>query len=89
VFRHGGQGNQPGRQGEARRFVGSWRQEALRVFSCRANPSPAAVLARVLYNVAENMAQIVGTNETVTVPAGTFTGCVKTKEWSMLEAVRN
>jgi hypothetical protein len=39
-----------------------------------------------LYNVAENMAQIVATNETVTVPAGTFTGCVKTKEWSMLEA---
>ena len=39
-----------------------------------------------LYNVAENMGQIVATNETVTVPAGTFTGCVKTKEWSMLEA---
>src|SRR5437870_137502 len=29
-------------------------------------------------NVAEGMAQIVATNETVTVPAGTFTGCVKT-----------
>ena len=39
-----------------------------------------------LYNVAENMGQIIATNETVTVPAGTFTGCVKTKEWSMLEA---
>jgi hypothetical protein len=39
-----------------------------------------------LYNVAENWAQIVSTNETVTVPAGTFTGCVKTREWSMLEA---
>jgi hypothetical protein len=39
-----------------------------------------------LYSVAENMAQIVATNESVTVPAGTFTGCVKTKEWSMLEA---
>ena len=37
-------------------------------------------------NVSEDMAQIVATNETVTVPAGTFTGCVKTKEWSMLEA---
>ncbi len=37
-------------------------------------------------NVAEDMAQIVATNETVTVPAGTFTGCLKTKEWSMLEA---
>ena len=39
-----------------------------------------------LYNVAENMAQIVATNETVTVPAGTFSGCVKTREWSMMEA---
>jgi hypothetical protein len=39
-----------------------------------------------LYNVAENMGQIVATNETVTVPAGAFTGCVKTKEWSMFEA---
>src|SRR4029434_1077261 len=39
-----------------------------------------------LYNVAENKAQIVATNETVTVPAGTFAGCLKTKEWSMLEA---
>jgi hypothetical protein len=37
-------------------------------------------------NVAEDMQQIVATNETVTVPAGTFTGCIKTKEWSMLEA---
>ena len=39
-----------------------------------------------VYNIAENRAQIVATNETVTVPAGTFNGCVKTKEWSMLEA---
>jgi len=39
-----------------------------------------------LYNVAENMGQIVATNETVAVPAGTFTGCVKIREWSMLEA---
>jgi len=38
------------------------------------------------YNVAENKAQIVATNETVTVPVGTFSGCVKAKEWSMLEA---
>ena len=39
-----------------------------------------------LYNVAENMAQIVATNETATVPAGRFNGCVKTREWSMMEA---
>ena len=37
-------------------------------------------------NIAEDMKQIVATNETVIVPAGTFTGMVKTKEWSMLEA---
>ena len=35
---------------------------------------------------AEDMAQIIATNETLTVPAGTFTGCVKTKDWSMLES---
>lgn len=37
-------------------------------------------------NIAEDMIQIIATNETVTVPAGTFAGCVKTREWSMLEA---
>jgi hypothetical protein len=37
-------------------------------------------------NHAEDMAQVVATNETVTVPAGTFAGCVKTKDWSMLES---
>ncbi len=37
-------------------------------------------------NNAEDMGQIVATNETVTVPAGTFTGCVKTKDWSLLES---
>lgn len=35
---------------------------------------------------AEDMGQIVALNETVTVPAGTFTGCVKTKDWSLLES---
>jgi hypothetical protein len=37
-------------------------------------------------NIAEDMGQIMATNETVTVPAGTFKNCVKTREWSMLEA---
>jgi len=35
---------------------------------------------------AEDMAQIVALNESVTVPAGTYTGCVKTLDWSLLEA---
>ncbi len=36
--------------------------------------------------VAEDMGQIVAVGESVTVPAGTYTGCVKTKDWSRLEA---
>ena len=51
------------------------------------NPQPGKPYRQeYLYNVAENKAQIIGTNETVKVPAGTFTNCVKSKEWSMLEA---
>lgn len=37
-------------------------------------------------NWAEDMGQIVAVGETVTVPAGTFTNCVRTKEWSLLES---
>ena len=37
-------------------------------------------------NVAEDMGQVVAVNEAVTVPFGSFTGCVRTKEWSMLES---
>lgn len=37
-------------------------------------------------NTAEDMGQIVAADETVTVPAGRFTGCVKTKDWSLLES---
>lgn len=35
---------------------------------------------------AEDMGQVVAVGETVTVPAGTYQDCVKTKEWSMLES---
>lgn len=38
-----------------------------------------------LPGVAEDVARVVSTNETVTVPYGTFTGCLKTKEWTRLE----
>jgi hypothetical protein len=34
---------------------------------------------------AEDMGQVVAVDESVTVPCGSFTGCVRTKEWSMLE----
>jgi hypothetical protein len=37
------------------------------------------------YHEAEDMGQVVATGETVTVPAGSYSGCVKTKEWSLLE----
>ena len=36
--------------------------------------------------VAEDMGQIAAIGESVTVPAGTYTDVVKTKEWSMLES---
>lgn len=35
---------------------------------------------------AEDMGQVVALGESVTVPAGTFTDVVRTKEWSMLES---
>jgi hypothetical protein len=35
---------------------------------------------------AEDMGQIVAIHESVTVPYGTFTDCVKTRDWSLLEA---
>ena len=34
---------------------------------------------------AEDMGQVIATSESVTVPYGSFTGCVRTKEWSLLE----
>ena len=38
--------------------------------------------------VAEDMATIISTNETVTVPYNTFTNVVKTKDWNPLESGR-
>jgi hypothetical protein len=35
---------------------------------------------------AEDMGQIIALNESVTVPYGSFTGCLRTKEWSLLES---
>jgi hypothetical protein len=40
-----------------------------------------------LANVAEDIGQITALNESVTVPAGAYGGCIKTREWSMLESV--
>jgi hypothetical protein len=38
-----------------------------------------------LADVAEDMGQVIAVDQTVTVPLGTFTGCVQTKEWTPLE----
>jgi hypothetical protein len=38
-----------------------------------------------LQGIAEDQAQVVNTNSTVTVPYGTFTNCIKTKEFTSLE----
>jgi hypothetical protein len=35
---------------------------------------------------AEDMGQVIAVNETVVVPYGRFTECVKTKDWSLLES---
>ena len=39
-----------------------------------------------LANVAEDIGQIAALDETVTVPSGTYKGCVRIREWSMLES---
>jgi len=36
--------------------------------------------------VAEDIGQIVAVGESVTVPYGSFSGCVRTREWSLLES---
>ena len=36
--------------------------------------------------IAEDMAQIVSVDESVTVPYGTFDGCIKTLDWNPLES---
>jgi hypothetical protein len=38
--------------------------------------------------VAEDWGKVIALNEAVTVPAGSFTGCVKTEDWNALESGR-
>lgn len=38
-----------------------------------------------LVGEAEDLALVLGTSETITVAAGTFTGCLKTEEWTPIE----
>ena len=51
-----------------------------------AHPQPGEPYRQeYLAGEAEDMGQIAALNETVTVPFGTFKGCVRTKEWSKIE----
>jgi hypothetical protein len=52
-----------------------------------ADPKPGAAY-RQEYRAgkAEDMGQVAAVGDSVTVPYGHFTGCVRTKEWSMLES---
>jgi hypothetical protein len=52
----------------------------------KGNPLPGEPYRQEYYaGEAEDMGQVIAVNESVAVPYGKFTGCVKTKEWSMLE----
>ena len=52
-----------------------------------ANPKPGEPYRQEYSpNNAEDMGQVVAVDEKVTVPAGTYSGCVKTLDWSLLEA---
>jgi hypothetical protein len=52
-----------------------------------AGPAPGAPYRQEYSpNNAEDMGQVVAINETVEVPAGKFTRCVKTRDWSTLES---
>lgn len=52
-----------------------------------AHPKPGEPYRQeFLAGEAEDMGQVVADGETVTVPAGTYKDCVKTKDWSLLES---
>jgi hypothetical protein len=68
---------------------GSWEagvDGALPGIAMKGQPTVGEPYRQEYYTgVAEDMGQIVGINESTTVPYGSFTGCVKTKDWSNLE----
>jgi hypothetical protein len=52
-----------------------------------ANPGPgAAYRQEYLAGKAEDMGRVMASGETVTVPYGRLTDCIRTREWSMLES---
>jgi len=68
---------------------GSWQageRGALPGIAMPANPAPGAPYRQEFETgVAEDRAQVVSTNESVTVPYGSFSNCVRIEEWTDLE----
>lgn len=54
-----------------------------------ARPKPGMPYRQEYVKEAAEMAQIIALGESVTVPAGTYADCVKTKEWSVFESGYN
>lgn len=75
--------------GEAVSTKGSWESGvdgAKPGIIMKANPQLGDSYKQEYYKgEAEDMAEVVSLGEAVTVPFGTFTDCVKTREWSPLE----
>src|SRR5215510_3920481 len=76
--------------GRRRSSAGSWEAGVSGALPGIVMPAEAKACApyqqEYYANWAEDMGQIVAVGETVTVPAGTFTNCLRTKEWSLLES---
>jgi len=76
--------------GEVVSTAGSWlagMDGGLPGIVMEANPQVGDVYRQeYLPRVAEDMAEVIGLDGTATVPYGTFTGCVETKETTPLEA---
>lgn len=68
---------------------GSWeagRGGAMPGIVMKAGPQTGAIYRQEYYKgEAEDMAEVVGLQESVSVPYGTFDNCLKTKDWSPLE----
>ena len=68
---------------------GSWRtgtDDAEPGILMKANPQIGDIYRQEYFlNEAEDMGEVVALNQTVTVPAGTFTGCVQTEDWTPIE----
>ncbi len=68
---------------------GSWKtgkDDAKPGILMKALPLPGDMYRmEYLVNEAEDLARVISLNETVSVPYGVFTNCIKTEEWSPLE----